>query len=158
MIKETVCLMIALLLIASVPAAVTMSPTHVLCTATKSQENGGWLHTRAQACTNNNSWLHYDDGSCETSLGWAKRVDFPLYEIIKFTPTELAGLHGVFDKITICHGYPGLPPGQCQPENYTAWMFTGVDHPLTPTSNTTLVASGFCDVIDDWFTFNLTTP
>ena len=156
--KKTVCIFIVLLISITLTAAAAISPDNDLCTVVKPDENGVWLHVGTAAPSSTEYYLHYDDGTCEGAVGWAKRVDILLYEIIKFTPTELAGLHGAFDKIKIMHGCPMQPDEYCVVENYTAWMYTGVDHPPSPTENTTTVASGVCDVINDFFYFNLPHP
>ncbi len=156
--KETAGTVIVLLLFATIPAAVAINSNNTLCTVAEPYETGVWLHAGTAAPSSTDYYLHYDDGTCENAIGWAKGFEIPLYEIIKFTPTELAGLHGAFDKIKIMHGCPTQPDEYCVEENYTAWMYTGVDHPPSPTENTTMVASGFCDVINDYFYFNLTDP
>jgi len=156
--KEVVCIFIILLFFTSIPVTAETSSNTVLRTITELHDTGVWLHTGTLTSSSTDYYLHYDDGTCENAVGWAKGYEIPLYEIIKFTPTELAGLHGVFDKIKIMHGCPTQPDEYCDKENYTAWMYTGVDHPPSPTENTTMVASGFCDVINDYFYFNLTEP
>lgn len=103
---------------------------------------------------NQDGWLHYDDRSCENSLGATCSCQF--HEAIKLTPTELAGLNGYIDKIKVMHGCP-LYPG-CPEMPYEAWIYKGVNHCGDPDVDATILSSGICPAIDDYFWINLTHP
>jgi hypothetical protein len=157
--KKVFCIVIVLLFFTTFSAAVETNANTVFRTSPAPHGSGVWLHQSTTAPSSTDNYLHYDDGSCEDAVGWAKGDKYPpLYEVIKFTPTELGDLHGAFDKIKIMHGCRTQPDEFCDKENYTAWMYTGVNPPPSPTENTTMVASGFCEVINDFFYFNLTNP
>lgn len=149
---------ILLFLGSSIPALASSGTTALTVSKlNEPKQDGIWLQSGSVKLTSNDTWFHYDDGTCEQALGFSKRDAFWLHEIIKLTPEELDGFNGTFDQIKVMHGCP-LYPGAAWPENYSAWMYTGTDHPTTPHDNTTTVASGFCDVLDDYFYINLTNP
>jgi len=100
------------------------------------------------------TWLHYDDGTAENGLGLT--AGGVLWEAIKLTPTELAGINDAFCCIKVMHGcplYPGTPASA-----YSAFMYTGTSPPSDP-STATIVGTGTCPAIDDyWYIwFNATS-
>ena len=105
---------------------------------------------------NSDTWVHYDDGTSENSLGLTSGGN-TIHEAIKLTPTELAGLNGYITSIKVMHGCP-LYPG-CPAMPYTAWIFTNANHPAgDPLVEATLVGTGTCPAIDNFYYINLTTP
>src|SRR5512136_1698243 len=107
--KGVVNIFIILLFFTSISGGVEASFNTVLRTISEPHAAGVWLHAGTVTSSSTDYYLHYDDGTCEDAIGWAKGYEMPLYEIIKFTPTELIGLHGMFDKIKIMHGCPTQP-------------------------------------------------
>jgi hypothetical protein len=102
----------------------------------------------------NVDWIHYDDGTSENGLGLTSGGT--LHEAIKLTPTELTGHGPAITSIKVMHGcplYPGTPASA-----YTAWIYTGVTAPSNPETGATIVGTGTCPAIDDYYYINLTTP
>jgi hypothetical protein len=122
-----------------------------------SNSNIAWLRPNEavkETSSFNTDWIHYDDGTCENGLGLT--AGGTLHEAIKLTPTELAGYGPAITSIKVMHGcplYPGTPS-----TNYIAWIYTGATSPSNPETGATIVGTGTCPAIDDYYYINLTTP
>jgi len=104
---------------------------------------------------NRDTWVHYDDGTAENSLGLS--AGGTCDEAIKLTPTELAGLNGYITSIKVMHGCPAYPG--CPATPYSAWIYTNANHPTgDPLAAATIVGTGTCPAIDNFYYINLTTP
>lgn len=100
-------------------------------------------------------WFRYDDGSCENSLGLT--AGGTLYEVIKLTPEELGQWYWAnFLAIKVMHGCPAYPG--CPETPWTAWIYYGLNHPSNPETDATIIATGACPAMDDYFYVNFTRP
>jgi hypothetical protein len=112
---------------------------------------GNHRSTPEKSLSEDTNWIHYDDGTCEYSYGLADG-GYWVDEAIKLTPTELAGYTGAFVSLRVMHG----DDLSC---DYVAWMYKNADHPTAdPLEEATIVASGTCPAVYDWFYINFTTP
>ena len=106
-----------------------------------------WIQPNEATSSRNIDWLHYDDGTAENGLGLT--AGGTLHEAIKLTPTELAGINSAFTCIKVMHGcplYPGTPA-----TDYIAWIYTGATAPSNPETGATIVGTGTCPAIDDYW-------
>lgn len=117
---------------------------------------GTWITSAASSSSQPLAyWLHYDDGSCENSLGLT--AGGTLYEVIKLTPEELGPYNGcAFFAYKVMHGCPAYPG--CPGTPFTAWIYYGVNHPNDPETEATIIETGYCPAMDDYFYINFSTP
>jgi hypothetical protein len=150
-------LLLSALLLFSATAVTANTNTNInIKSSAENSKDIVWIQsTESSASSRDTTWVHYDDGTSENGLGLT--AGGTIDESIKLTPTELAGLNGYITSIKVMHGCP-LYPG-CPETPYTAWIFTNANHPTgDPLAEATLVGTGTCPAIDDFYYINLTTP
>jgi len=154
--RKIIAIVICTLMCATaVSVAGTINTNNKVFDTSSSNNDLVWIQANPTTSSRNVDWLHYDDGTCENSLGLT--AGGMLHEVIKLTPTELAGHPGSITSIKIMHGCPLFPGTPATP--YTAWIYTNANHPpADPTAVATIVGTGTCPAIDNWFYINLTTP
>ena len=121
---------------------------------TASNEGNIWIQANDSMPENtmlDENWIHYDDGDCDYSYGLID-PGYWVHEAIVLTPTELADYTGAFVSLKVMHG-------DDISYNYIAWINEKIDPPNDdPLDEATIVATGNCPAVEDWFYINFTTP